>query len=161
MKVTVVGAGSTYTPELVEGFVTHAERLPIDELALLDVDGERLDVVSGVSQRILRRSGWAGRVVSTTERDAASYPVSVRRPATSLSASFPRSVTLAQLRFASIGMTSYRLDLHQQDSAHAGRTRKKRHRCARHRFSHLQRREVAPRLTDRASALSGCSRPPR
>src|SRR5437588_27694 len=71
MKVTVVGAGSTYTPELVEGFVTHAERLPIDELALLDVDGERLDVVSGVSQRILRRSGWAGRVVSTTERDAA------------------------------------------------------------------------------------------
>ena len=72
MKVTVVGAGSTYTPELVEGFVTHAERLPIDELALLDVDGERLDVVSGVSQRILRRSGWAGRVVSTTERSDAS-----------------------------------------------------------------------------------------
>ncbi len=56
----------------------------------------------------------------------ASYPVSVRRPAVSLPASFPRSVALAQLRFASIGMTSSRSDFHQQDSAHAGRTRKGR-----------------------------------
>ena len=39
VKVTVVGGGSTYTPELVEGVVNRADRLPIDELALLDVDG--------------------------------------------------------------------------------------------------------------------------
>jgi hypothetical protein len=52
----------------------------------------------------------------------ASDPVPVRRPAVSLPASFPRSVTLTQLRFASIRMVSFRRDLHPQDSAHAGRT---------------------------------------
>jgi 6-phospho-beta-glucosidase len=67
----VVGAGSTYTPELVEGFVSHRDRLPIDELALLDIDAERLDVVSGVARRILAREGWPGRVVATTDRDRA------------------------------------------------------------------------------------------
>ena len=43
----MVGAGSTYTPELVEGFVRRIERFPVDELALLDVDRDRLDVVGG------------------------------------------------------------------------------------------------------------------
>jgi hypothetical protein len=41
----------------------------------------------------------------------------------SLSASFPLSVTLLQLRFASIQMASFRQDLHLQDNLHAGRTR--------------------------------------
>ena len=48
VKVAVVGAGSTYTPELVEGFVRRIERFPVDELALLDVDTDRLDVVGGL-----------------------------------------------------------------------------------------------------------------
>ena len=43
VKVAVVGGGSTYTPELVEGFARRADRLPIDELVLLDIDAERLD----------------------------------------------------------------------------------------------------------------------
>ena len=42
VKVAVVGGGSTYTPELVEGFVTRGDRLPVDELVLLDIDPERL-----------------------------------------------------------------------------------------------------------------------
>ena len=42
VKVAVVGGGSTYTPELVEGFYTHADRLPIDELVLYDIDRDRL-----------------------------------------------------------------------------------------------------------------------
>jgi len=42
-----------------------------------------------------------------------------------LHASFPRSVTLTQLRFASLAVASSREDLHLQDRAHAGRTRKK------------------------------------
>ena len=71
VKVAVVGAGSTYTPELVEGIVTHQDRLPIDELALFDIDSGRLDVVGGVSGRILRRQGWAGDLVVTSERDRA------------------------------------------------------------------------------------------
>ena len=53
---------------------------------------------------------------------AASNPVSVRRPAVSLHASFPRSVALPQLRFASIAMASFWEDLHLQGVRHAGRT---------------------------------------
>jgi 6-phospho-beta-glucosidase len=79
VKVAVVGAGSTYTPELVEGFVTHRDRLPIDELALFDVDPDRLAVVSGVAERILRRHDWSGRIEGTIHRaralDGASFVV--------------------------------------------------------------------------------------
>ena len=54
VKVAVVGGGSTYTPELVEGFVTRGDRLTVDELALLDIDAERLAVVGGLAERMLR-----------------------------------------------------------------------------------------------------------
>lgn len=42
MKITVVGGGSTYTPELIEGFARRADVLPVDELVLHDIDPERL-----------------------------------------------------------------------------------------------------------------------
>src|SRR3954449_12421785 len=71
VKVAVVGAGSTYTPELVEGFVTRDDRLTVDELALLDIDAHRLEVVGGLAERMLRRAGWSGRLVLTVERDRA------------------------------------------------------------------------------------------
>ena len=71
VKVAVVGAGSTYTPQLMEGFVSHRDRLPVDELSMLDVDADRLDVVGGVSRRILAREGWEGTLVTTTDRDRA------------------------------------------------------------------------------------------
>ena len=71
VKVAVVGAGSTYTPELVEGFVRRIERFPVDELALLDVDTDRLDVVGGLAGRMLERAGYAGHLILTTDRDEA------------------------------------------------------------------------------------------
>src|SRR4029453_8762982 len=71
VKVTVVGGGSTYTPELVEGVVRRADRLPVDELVLLDVDAERLEIVGGLAERMLMKAGWPGRLVRTTDRDAA------------------------------------------------------------------------------------------
>ena len=71
VKVSVVGGGSTYTPELVEGFVTRADRLPVDELVLLDVDRERLDVVGGLAGRMLTRAGFEGKLVLTGDRDEA------------------------------------------------------------------------------------------
>ena len=43
MKIAVVGGGSTYTPELIEGIARRHDRLPVDELVLLDLDAERLD----------------------------------------------------------------------------------------------------------------------
>jgi len=70
-KIAVVGGGSTYTPELVEGFVRRATRVPIDELVLLDIDQERLDVVGGLARRMLDRLDFAGRLTLTRDRDAA------------------------------------------------------------------------------------------
>jgi 6-phospho-beta-glucosidase len=71
VKVAVIGAGSTYTPELVEGFVRRIERFPVDELALLDVDPDRLDIVGGLAGRMLERAGYGGRLILTTDRDEA------------------------------------------------------------------------------------------
>jgi 6-phospho-beta-glucosidase len=71
LKVTVVGGGSTYTPELIEGFVNRAARLPIDELVLLDIDLDRLEVVGGLAQRMLDRLDWVGRLTLTGDRDSA------------------------------------------------------------------------------------------
>jgi 6-phospho-beta-glucosidase len=70
-KITVVGGGSTYTPELVDGFVRRADRLPIDELVLLDTDADRLQIVGGLAQRMLDRLDWTGRLRLTGDRDAA------------------------------------------------------------------------------------------
>jgi 6-phospho-beta-glucosidase len=71
VKIAVIGGGSTYTPELVEGFARRAERLPIDELVLHDVDPDRLEIVGGLARRMLDRRGWPGRLVLGTDRDAA------------------------------------------------------------------------------------------
>ncbi|HUA94154.1 MAG TPA: hypothetical protein VMB82_01360, partial [Acidimicrobiales bacterium] len=70
-KVTVVGGGSTYTPELVDGLCDHQDRLVVDELVLLDPDAERLGPVGGLSERILRRRGWEGRFATTADQDRA------------------------------------------------------------------------------------------
>src|SRR3989442_7125255 len=71
LKVVVIGGGSTYTPELIDGLTRRAERLPIDELVLHDIDAERLAVVGGLAHRMLRRAGWSGRLLQTTDREAA------------------------------------------------------------------------------------------
>jgi 6-phospho-beta-glucosidase len=68
VKVAVVGGGSTYTPELVEGFVTRGDRLPVDELVLLDIDRDRLDVVGSLAERMMRRVGWDGALTLTDDR---------------------------------------------------------------------------------------------
>jgi 6-phospho-beta-glucosidase len=71
LKVAVIGGGSTYTPELVEGFLTHAERLPVDELVLHDIDPERLEVVGGLARRIMAKREWRGRLLLTPDRTEA------------------------------------------------------------------------------------------
>jgi 6-phospho-beta-glucosidase len=71
LKLAVVGGGSTYTPELIDGIARRADRLPVDELVLLDVDAERLEIVGGLAGRMLDRLGWGGRLTLTGDTDAA------------------------------------------------------------------------------------------
>ena len=67
MKLSVVGGGSTYTPELIDGFARLRETLPIEELWLVDPDPSRLELVTGIAQRMFARAGHPGRVIGTSD----------------------------------------------------------------------------------------------
>jgi 6-phospho-beta-glucosidase len=71
MKLAVVGAGSTYTPELVSGLMREQERIDVRELVLHDIDSERREVVGGLARRILDRQGFSGAFATTGELDRA------------------------------------------------------------------------------------------
>jgi 6-phospho-beta-glucosidase len=71
MKLAVIGAGSTYTPELVSGLMRERERIAIDQLVLHDVNAERLAIVGGMAERMLARQGFAGRLELSRELDVA------------------------------------------------------------------------------------------
>ncbi|MCG2799054.1 MAG: 6-phospho-beta-glucosidase, partial [Cellulomonas sp.] len=67
MKLTIVGGGSTYTPELADGFARLRDTLPLDELWLVDPDTERLALVAGFCRRLLAAAGHPARVVATDD----------------------------------------------------------------------------------------------
>jgi 6-phospho-beta-glucosidase len=69
--VAVVGGGSTYTPELVDGLCDMEDRIVVDDLVLLDPSGVRREVVGGLSERILRERGWGGTFWTTADPHAA------------------------------------------------------------------------------------------
>ncbi|MGW0993580.1 6-phospho-beta-glucosidase [Streptomyces sp. NPDC002523] len=70
MKLTVVGGGSTYTPELIDGFARLRDTLPVEELVLVDPAAERLELVGGLARRIFARQQHPGRIVTTSDLDA-------------------------------------------------------------------------------------------
>lgn len=83
MKIAVIGGGSTYTPELVNGFLARTALLPVTELWLMDVDRERLEIVGGFAQRMVRaRGGPFNVILSTAQKEAvagASYVIAQLR----------------------------------------------------------------------------------
>ncbi|MEV5975553.1 6-phospho-beta-glucosidase [Streptomyces sp. NPDC052114] len=70
MKLAVVGGGSTYTPELIDGFARLRDTLPIEELVLVDPAADRLELVGGLARRIFAKQGHPGRIVTTSDVDA-------------------------------------------------------------------------------------------
>ncbi len=68
MKVAVFGGGSSYTPELVKGFLDRVDSFPLTELWLADIAQERLDVVGGFAQRMVAAVGGPFKVVLTTNQ---------------------------------------------------------------------------------------------
>ncbi len=71
MKIAVIGGGSTYTPELMDGLISDGPVLGLEEVALMDIDAERLGVVGGFCQRMAAHAGEAFKVVTTSERERA------------------------------------------------------------------------------------------
>jgi len=57
MKVAVIGGGSTYTPELINGFLERINTFPTSELWLMDIVPERLQVVGGFARRMVEARG--------------------------------------------------------------------------------------------------------
>ncbi|WP_030266241.1 6-phospho-beta-glucosidase [Streptomyces sp. NRRL B-24484] len=67
MKLAIVGGGSTYTPELIDGFARLRDTLPIGELVLVDPAADRLELIAGLARRIFARQGHDARVTTASE----------------------------------------------------------------------------------------------
>lgn len=71
MKIAVIGGGSTYTPELVSGFLERSASFPLTDLWLMDIDAGRLEIIGRFSQRMLEANGAPFHIHLTTDRQKA------------------------------------------------------------------------------------------
>lgn len=70
MKLVVIGGGSSYTPELVEGVITHSDSLPVTEIVLIDVPQgeEKVRINTALAERMLKKAGHGASVRYTFDR---------------------------------------------------------------------------------------------
>lgn len=73
LKIVTIGGGSSYTPELIEGFIKRYETLPIGEIWLVDVEAgrDKLEIVGGLAQRMVSKAGLDIKIHQTLDRRAA------------------------------------------------------------------------------------------
>lgn len=65
LKIAIIGAGSTYTPELIEGFILKRSQLIIDSIYMMDIDRNKLDIIGALTRRMLEKSGMDAKLVLT------------------------------------------------------------------------------------------------
>jgi len=68
MKIAIIGAGSSYTPEIIEGLVLRKDRLPVTHLSFMDINESRLEIMAGFCRRYLKRLGHTIQIETTTDR---------------------------------------------------------------------------------------------
>ncbi|MGL6221241.1 MAG: 6-phospho-beta-glucosidase [Lacrimispora sphenoides] len=70
IKIVTIGGGSSYTPELVEGFIKRYEKLPVRELWLVDIEAgrEKLETVGALAQRMVKKAGLPMNVILSYDR---------------------------------------------------------------------------------------------
>ena len=73
IKIVTIGGGSSYTPELIEGFIKRKAELPIKEIWLVDIeDGkEKLEIVGNLAKRMVTEAGLDWEVHLTLDREEA------------------------------------------------------------------------------------------
>ncbi|GIN13693.1 6-phospho-beta-glucosidase [Shouchella clausii] len=73
LKVVIIGGGSSYTPEIIEGFIDRYERVPVSEIVLVDIDAgaKKLAIVEALSKRMIEKSGYPIHVRSSFNRQHA------------------------------------------------------------------------------------------
>ena len=73
IKIVTIGGGSSYTPELIEGFIKRRDELDISELWLVDIEEgkEKLEIVGGLAKRMVEAAGLDWKIVLTLDRQEA------------------------------------------------------------------------------------------
>ncbi|HCT7767143.1 TPA: 6-phospho-beta-glucosidase [Klebsiella pneumoniae] len=73
LKIVVIGAGSSYTPELMEGIIKRRHEFPVREIWLVDIeDGlEKMAIIAGLTRRMLKKNGLDITVHETLDRQKA------------------------------------------------------------------------------------------
>lgn len=73
LKIVVIGAGSSYTPELIEGLIQRQHELPLRELWLVDIDDgrEKMEIIAALTRRMLAKAGLVVRVETRLDREEA------------------------------------------------------------------------------------------
>lgn len=73
LKVVIIGGGSSYTPEIVEGFINRHDSFPVTELVLVDVEEgeEKLNIVGSLAQRMIKKAGVPIHLTTTLDRRSA------------------------------------------------------------------------------------------
>lgn len=70
LKIATIGGGSSYTPELIEGFIKRYEELPIKDIYLVDVEEgrEKLEIVGNLAKRMVEKAGIDMKIHLTLDR---------------------------------------------------------------------------------------------
>ncbi len=71
LKIAIIGSGSTYTPELINGFITRKESLDIGSIYCMDIDSEKNAIVSGLAGRMLEANKVPAKLVTTEKLEEA------------------------------------------------------------------------------------------
>lgn len=73
LKVTIIGGGSSYTPELIEGFIERYREFPIDEICLVDIKegAAKLEIISRLAKRMIQKAKLDVVVTATLDRELA------------------------------------------------------------------------------------------
>jgi 6-phospho-beta-glucosidase len=73
LKIVTIGGGSSYTPELIEGFINYYHELPVREIWLVDVEEgkEKLDIVGNLAKRMVKKAGVPIEIHLTLDRKEA------------------------------------------------------------------------------------------
>ena len=67
LKIAVIGSGSTYTPELFDGFIKRKDELPISSFYLMDIDPIKLNIVGNLAKRMLDANDMKAECILTDD----------------------------------------------------------------------------------------------
>src|SRR5690606_21730523 len=70
LKIAIIGSGSTYTPELIEGLIQKKGDLPLKELYLMDIDKRKREIVGSLCVRMIESANLDAKVTLTDDVDA-------------------------------------------------------------------------------------------